>query len=533
MIDRRTLAGLLMAAPLAGPTPSRAGTPPGMIVMAGVIDDLTSLDPAESYEFTGIQILANCYRRLVRANPADTATLVPDLASSWTVSPDGRVFTFTLGTDARFPSGASVTADDVVFSLRRVVALNKPPAFIISQFGFTPETVDRQIRADGPSRVIIELPAPVAPDFLLCCLGGTVGSVVERASAMANAVNGDFGNAWLKTRTTGAGAYRVAAWSGPDRLILDPNPHAKPSDGPQAQPRRIVILHVADPAVQLLMLRQGDVDIARDLTPDQLRALESDPEFSIVSVAQGRMMYLAMNADFAPFRHIEVRQAVKWAIDYTGIARHITPRTWDVWQNFLPLGMLGAQDSQPFRRDIARAKALLAAAGFPAGFDLEIDHRATAPYTDIAQALQANLALIGIRVILNSQEHKQVNSRVRARRHQAALLTWATDYFDPHSNAQAWCANPDDTPASKLQILAWRSHFKDDELTALVEAARTELDPRRRAALYHTMQAAAHDRAPFAWMLQNISTVVMRRGVSGYAIGPMVELTDFARIIKA
>ena len=206
MIDRRTLASLLAGAPLARPAPARAGTPPGVLVMAGVIDDLTSLDPAESYEFTGIQVLANCYRRLVRANPADTTTLMPDLATSWTVSSDARVFTFTLGTDARFPSGAPVTADDVAFSLRRVVALDKAPAFIISQFGFTAETVDRQIRADGPDRVVIELPAPVAPDFLLFCLGGTVGSIVERASAMANAVNGDFGNAWLKTRTTGAGA---------------------------------------------------------------------------------------------------------------------------------------------------------------------------------------------------------------------------------------------------------------------------------------------------------------------------------------
>lgn len=533
MIDRRTLASLLMAAPLASPGAVHAATPPGVVVMAGTIDDITSLDPAESYEFTGIQVLANCYRRLVRVNPADTTTLTHDLATSWTVSPDARVFTFTLGTDARFPSGAAVTADDVAFSLRRVVALNKAPAFIISQFGFTAETVDRQIRPDGPSRVIIELPVPVAPDFLLFCLGGTIGSIVERASSMANAVNGDFGNAWLKTRTNGAGAYRVAAWSGPDRLVLDTNPHAIISDGAPARARRIVILHVPDPAVQLLMLRQGDVDIARDLTPDQLRALEADPAYTIVSAAQGRMMYLAMNADFAPFRRIEVRQAVKWAIDYAGIARHITPRTWDVWQNFLPLGMLGAQDSQPFHQDIARAKALLAAAGYPAGFDIELDHRANAPYTDIAQALQANLALIGIRVTLNSQEHKQVLSRVRARRHQAALLTWATDYFDRHSNAQAWCANPDDTPASKLQILAWRSHFQDNELTALVEAARIELDPRRRAALYHTMQAAAHDRAPFAWMLQNISTVVMRRGVSGYAIGPMAELTDFARIAKS
>src|SRR5262249_54524389 len=79
-------------------------------------------------------------------------------------------------------------------------------------------------------------------------------------------------------------------------------------------------------------------------------------------------------------------------------------------------------------------------------------------------------------------EEKQHNTKTGARQHQLALLPWGTDYFDPNSNAQAWCANPDDSDASKLKILAWRSHFVDPELTAMVDAASKELDNDKRMA---------------------------------------------------
>jgi peptide/nickel transport system substrate-binding protein len=162
-----------------------------------------------------------------------------------------------------------------------------------------------------------------------------------------------------------------------------------------------------------------------------------------------------------------------------------------------------------------------------------MDYISQSPYADIAQAIQADLAAVGIKVQLLPGEQKQVITKTRARQHQLAMLVWGTDYFDPNSNAQAWCENPDDSDQSKLKILAWRSHFVDKELTAESQAAVHELDPAKRIALYQTMQKQFMERAPFAMLLQRNAVAVLGKGVSGFVVGPMPDYTHYSQISKA
>jgi peptide/nickel transport system substrate-binding protein len=229
----------------------------------------------------------------------------------------------------------------------------------------------------------------------------------------------------------------------------------------------------------------------------------------------------------------EVHQAIKWAIDYEAIAKNITPNTWSVCQSFLPSALPGSVKDMPFKRDVAKAKALLAKAGLSDGFAVNMDYISHAPDADIAQAIQADLAAIGIKVTLLPGEQKQVITKTRARQHQLAMLAWGTDYFDPNSNAQAWCENPDDTDTSKLKILAWRSHFVDKQLNDEAIAAVQELDPTKRIALYKTMQMQFMERAPFAMLLQRNAVAVLGKGVSGFNVGPMPDYTHYSAIKKA
>ncbi len=111
-------------------------------------------------------------------------------------------------------------------------------------------------------------------------------------------------------------------------------------------------------------------------------------------------MYIAMNQAMPELQKVQVHQAIKWAIDYEAIAKNITPNTWSICQAFLPDSLPGAIKSNPFRKDVARAKQLLAEAGFPNGFSVNMDYISTAPYGDIAQAIQADLAAIGIKAQL-------------------------------------------------------------------------------------------------------------------------------------
>ena len=320
MLTRRLLlAGstATLAAPYVA-SHARAATPKNAVVMVRQIDDIVSFDPAESYEFTNNEVDGNCYRRLVRPDPANSTKVAGDLAESYNVSADGLTFTFKLKQDAKFDSGNPVTAHDAAFSLQRVVKLNKTPGFIITQFGFTADNVEKFVRAVDDYTLEMKLPTEAeATSFVLYCLSANVGSVVDMKTVLANQTNNDLGNGWLKTHTAGAGPYRLTSWQASDHVIIDANPHA--AEKPNIP--RVVLRHVADPAVQLLQLQKGDADIARDLGADQLKTIAGNKDLTISASPQGTSMYIAMNQSMPELQKVQVHQAIKWAIDYEAIAR--------------------------------------------------------------------------------------------------------------------------------------------------------------------------------------------------------------------
>jgi len=530
MLTRRAMLAASAAVITAPAAPfARAATPAGVAVMAKQIDDVISFDPAESYEFTNNEVDGNVYRRLVGPDPADNSKVAGDLAEKWEISADGKEFTFHLKSDAFFPSGKALTAEDAAFSLQRVVLLNKTPGFILTQFGFTKDNVEKLIHATDEHTLRISLPIAQAPTFVLFCLSANVGSVVEKATVLANQANGDLGNAWLKGHSAGAGPYQLTQWVASDHITIDANPASRMP----VNNKRVTIRHIKDPSAQLLMLQKGDADIVRDLTPDQIKSMKPTDGNTVTSAGQGSSVYVAMNMAKAEFQKPQVLQAMKWAIDYEAIATNITPNTYVVSQSILPKGLPGALTDTPFKKDVAKAKALLAEAGYPNGFSVKMDCSSGSPYADIGQAVQADLAAIGIKVELITGEQKQVITKMRARGHEMALLYWGTDYFDPNSNAQAFCANPDDSDGSKLRILAWRNHFKDPQLTQMVDDAAKELNGEKRIGMYQEIQKLARDRAPFIILLQQIATAVLAKGVSGFVIGPLPDYTKYADIKKA
>ena len=187
---RSLLAGSAVAASPLAAWGALAATPSGVMVMAKQIDDIVSFDPAESFEFTNAEVNANCYGRLVRPDPKDTNKVAPDLAERWEVSADGKNFVFHLRRTAKFATGKVLTAEDVEFSLRRAITLNKTPGFILTQLGFNKDNVEASIRATGPATLAMTLPTVQATSFVLFCLSATIGSVVEKAVVMAHNENG-------------------------------------------------------------------------------------------------------------------------------------------------------------------------------------------------------------------------------------------------------------------------------------------------------------------------------------------------------
>ncbi|MDX1423210.1 MAG: ABC transporter substrate-binding protein, partial [Kiloniellales bacterium] len=122
--------------------PVQAETPPNMLVMGMRIDDIITLDPAEVFELSAGEIIANIYDRVTMFEPEDLSTLVGGVVESWEISDDGKTITFAMRDGQSFHSGNPVRAQDAVYSLQRVVKLNKTPAFIFTQFGWNADNVD-------------------------------------------------------------------------------------------------------------------------------------------------------------------------------------------------------------------------------------------------------------------------------------------------------------------------------------------------------------------------------------------------------
>jgi peptide/nickel transport system substrate-binding protein len=518
---------LLLSAPLDGP--ARAAAPPDTVVMGKGIDDIVSLDPAEVYEFSGAEVMGNVYDRLVEGDPRDATKIRPGLATSWSVDTSGRLFTFNLRRDARFASGAPVTAADAAFSLQRAMTLDKSPALVLRQLGLTKDNVAARVRATGEDTLVIETARAIAPSLVYFCLTASVGSIVERRIVLAHEEEGDLGNGWLAGHSAGSGPYRLRLWRPAERYVLDAN-----SDYWRGTPANshVFVRHIKEAATQRLMLLRGDIDYARDLDKDQLDAVAGNPAIRIDRGVQSLITYLALNQKNPYLRHPEVIAAIKHLIDYDGIDRAILGGTRIVHQAFEPQGYLGAIDDRPFRYDPARAKALLASAGLGTGFAVTIDVRNASPWTEVAQALQSGFAEAGIALTIIPGDGKQVLTKYRARHHDVFLGEWGTDYPDPHSNAEAFALNEDNSDTAQKKTPAWRNAWSDAGMNAAVAAAMAERDTERRAALYRALQREHQQAAPFAFMFQFVETVAHPATVDGFLIGAGPVENRYAGIAK-
>ena len=508
---------------------AQAATPKDTLVMAFKIDDIISLDPAEIFEFSGAEYTANTYDRLINYDVDKVSDIYGGVAESWTISDDGLTFTFKIRPGITFASGNKLSADDVVFSLKRVILLNKSPAFILSQFGFTPENVDQTIVKVDDNTVKLVIDKAYAPTFLLYCLTSTVGSVIDMKEVMAHEKDGDMGYNWLKTAYAGSGPYKLKTWKPSETLILDSNDNYY---GDKAKLKRVIIRHITESSTQRLLLEKGDIDIARNLGPDDIKGLAGNSEVKIRSRAKGAVWYLGLNQKNKYLQIPQVRQAFKYLIDYKGMEQTILNGRATVHQSFLPEGFLGASDETPFTLDVAKAKSLLKEVGLEKGFTVTMDTRNNEPTTSMALAIQATLAQAGIKLEIIPGEGKQTLTKYRARTHDIYIGRWGPDYMDPHTNADTFARNPDNADDAKANPLAWRNAWDIPEMTKKADAALLEKDTGKRAQMYMELQREHQQNSPFVIMFQEIEIMASRANVTGFVLGPAYDSNFYQHTTK-
>jgi len=488
---------LLASAPTTAPFAQSMPKPGGEMIVT-YKNDISTLDPAIGYDWQNWSIIKSLFDGLMDYEPG-TTTLVPDLAESYEISEDGRTFTFHLRDGVTFHNGRPLTAADIKYSIERAV---NPETQSPGQ-GFFATIEGFEAMASGEAK---ELSGITTPDdrtvvFRLSRPDATFLHVMAINFSFAvpkeavEEYGADFGR-----NPVGTGAYKLAEWTLGQRLVLEKNPDYYREGVPYLD--RITFEIGQEPTVALLRLQRGEVDILGDgIPPAQFVQVMSDPanEDLVVEGGQLHTGYVTMNVTKPPFDKVEVRRAVNMAINKDRVVRIINNRAVPANQP-LPPAMPGyAEDYEGYPYDPTRAKSLLAEAGYPNGFDTELYVMNVDPNPRIAQAIQQDLAAIGIRAEIKSLAQASV---ISAGGEGQAPMIW--------SGGMAWIADFPDPSNFYGPILGcggaveggWNwAKYCNEELDAKAAEADAIVDPARaeeRLALWRSIFLQIMEDAPWA-----------------------------------
>jgi peptide/nickel transport system substrate-binding protein len=516
-----------------------AATPADTLVQAWAIDDIITLDPGEAFEISTAEVTANTYSKLVALDPTDTSKILGDIAESWDVSEDGLNFTFKLKPNLTFASGNPITAEDVAFSFERVVKLDKSPAFLLTQFGLTGDNVTEKAKAADASTFVLTVDKPYAPSFVLNVLTATVASVVDKKVVMENAkpvtpteeykYDTDFGNEFLKTGYAGSGPFKIREWRANEVVVLERNENYY---GEKAKLARVIYRYMKESSGQRLALENGDIDVARNLDPNDFDAVATKEGIATTSAPKGTLYYFSLNQKNPNLAKPEVIEAFKYLVDYDALGETLIKGIGTIHQTFLPSGQLGALEDKPYKLDVAKAKELLAKAGLADGFTVTMDVRNTQPVTGIAENVQQTLAQAGIKLEIIPGDGKQTLTKYRARQHDIYIGQWGSDYFDPNSNAETFTFNPDNSDEGTNKTLAWRNAWDPKDLSAKTAAALLEKDTATRAKIYEDLQKQVLASGPFVVIFQQTEIAGYSSKVQNYKLGPSFDTNYINTVAK-
>lgn len=483
------------------------------LVYAVDITDLITLDPAVAYEFGGIQVVGNVYETLVSFEPGKPGELVPVLAQSWDVAEDGDMWklTFTLNPDAKFANGNPVTAEDVAFSWQRAMDINKSPAFLLTDVC---NMTNGEINPVDAGTLELKIPNTVSPQVCLSVLTFSTAAVVEKAAVEPN-MGDDMGESWLNDNSAGSGPYVLNRWDRSVSVTLDANMDYWGGTVPPM--KRVIMQNTPELANLQAAIETGDADIVQDLGSEQAAALEGNPDLTLVKGLTTLLAYLSMNATKAPTDNPDVREAIRYAINYDDIIA-LLGGNGQLVQEIIPIGFLGHTGNNPFTQDLDKAKELLAKAGVEEGTEMDfMVATGTGPggieWSTLGAKIKDDLAKVGLVANIRQLQQSELLNIYRNQDGELVLMNWGPDFPDPDGNA---------TPFANYEArsLAWRNAWDDPKAIEMSKAAAVELDPDKRAELYAELVDYVQHNGPYAILYQPTRVFGVRNNVQGFIYDP-------------
>lgn len=459
--------------------------------------DIQSLDPWTATDGATITVLRQVYEGLVDLEPGGFR-VVPKLAETWTVSPDGRVWTFRLRSGVRFHDGTSLDAHAVVRNFDRAKAFAR----------FDLGALVTKVEAPDARTVVFTLGAPYAP-FLATLASGSFGIV--------NPICFQQGPVWATAASrcaqgTGPFRFEPGGWQPGESLTLQRNAAywGRDADG-RALPYidTVVFSAIRDDATRVAELHAASVAVALDVGPASLGAVRADPNLAIRRRPSYDVSFLGIGVTVKPFDDAVVRRAVATAIDRGSVVQTVYGGDARFATQLIPPGLLGYDDTiaEFSKYDTSAAKKLLTDAQGTSGFSTELWYspapRPALPDPKrIAEAIAADLAKIGVVVQLRPADR----SRITAMSRSGLLPLWIDD-------RTADRADPDDFVTGATS---------DPVATELLRRARGELDPSKRGELYKQVTKMIQTEIPRVPLFNASRALAVSRKVPGLVPQPIV-----------
>lgn len=490
---------------------SSDGPQSGGVLVFARSGDSVGLDPARETDGESFYGSTQIFDNLVEFVPGTTDTR-PALAESWEISDDGLTFTFNLREGVTFHDGTPFNAEAVKFSFDRQRDESHPYYDLgpWKYWGYMSmsDIVD-EITVIDDLTVEFTLKKVEAP--FLANLAMDFAAIVSPTAVR------EYGEDF-KNNPVGTGPFKFVEWIKDDRIVLDRNEDywRRP-----AYLDRLILRVVPDATARFLALQSGEVDVIDFPSPEDLEAMEADPNIELIQQPGLNVGYIAMNTDKEPFDNVLVRRAVNYAINKQDIIDAVFGSAGQVAKNPIPPTMWSYnEDIEDYGYDPEMARELLAEAGYPNGFETDLwAMPVSRPYfpdgRTVAVIAQANLAEVGIEAEIVSYDWGTYLDRTDSGEHQMALLGWTGDNGDPDNFLYVLLSSAAaEVPAGNIAF--WRN----DEFDALIEEAKTTFDHDRRVELYEDAQEVFHDQAPWVPVAHSVVTVPVRSNVEDFVIYP-------------
>ena len=473
-------------------------------------DSISTLDPAFAYDEVSMYALHPLVDGLVGYSPDGTA-LEPRLAERWSMSPDGLEYRFTLRAHLRYADGAPIVAADLERGLERVLTTKDSPfGGQLSSIAGAQDVLDGKatdctgITARGDHELEVKLASPNRA--LLYVLAMPFASPVRA------------GHPIDRRAPTASGPYELVAWEEGQKLEV--RRRANYHDPSRQRIDTIVLLENVPRDLQFMMFQRGELDVAERLTgPDYLWIRHQSAWAPHVRAKPLLSSYgMRMNTRVKPFDDRRVRQALNYAIDKQRIVKLLLG-TAVPSHGILPPGAFGRDDTiAPYPHDPAKARALLAEAGYAKGLELSYMTIADEDAEKVAASMQQDLRAVGVTVELSLVTFATWATASNKLDGPAfSMAGWISDYPDPTSLVDPLFHSRAISNESSTN----NTYYANPELDRILDAARAEPDDAKRAALYRRAERILYDDVPWIWGYHQMMVEVMQPYVVSHSPHPV------------